>query len=82
MNHPDTAQLAKAAYERSGAQTHEEFVAFMRNSISVRTVRRWLSGDIPATGLAHLVLREIGNGWIPGSVPDGRKTLVFKSTRA
>lgn len=66
MRHPDVAGLANAAFARSGAKTHPEFVAlFPKEAIGLRTFRYWLAGERPATPLAMMVLREVAAGWLP-----------------
>lgn len=65
MKHPDTAKLAKAAFDATGCKTHGEFIAMMQGAIGVRTFRAWLAGERPAEALAQLVLRELVAGWRP-----------------
>lgn len=65
MKHPDTAELARRAFDATGLKTHGEFVAMMQGAIPLRTFRRWLAGDNPLDPLAQLVLREITAGWRP-----------------
>lgn len=66
MKHPDTAALAKAAFDATGCKTHGDFVNLMGGAIGLRTLRRWLAGEGPADPLAQLVLRELVAGWRPG----------------
>lgn len=65
MKHPETAALARAAFEATGAKSHGEFCAITGNAIALRTFRRWLAGEGPADPLAALVLRNIQKGWRP-----------------
>lgn len=67
MKHPETANLARAAYEASGAKTHTDFLAMLKGAVPLRTFRRWLAGDNPADALAQLVLREVRDGWRPSA---------------
>lgn len=67
MKHPETADLARRAYEASGAKTHGDFVDIMQGAIPLRTLRRWLAGESPLDGLASLVLREVAGGWKPSA---------------
>jgi hypothetical protein len=67
LKHPETAALARAAYDRSGAKNKDDFVAlFPNDAIGVRTFHYWLAGERPPTPLAVLVLREVAAGWLPG----------------
>lgn len=65
MKHPQTAQLAREAFEATGLRTHGEFVTMMQGAIPMRTFRRWLAGENPLDPLARLVLRELIGGWRP-----------------
>lgn len=66
MKHPDTAALAQAAFDASGCEKHEQFIAiFGEGTIGLRTFRGWLKGEQPAMPLAQLVLREFAAGWRP-----------------
>lgn len=65
MKHPDTARLAREAFEASGCKTHPEFVAVFHGAVGLRTFRGWLKGEQPAMPLAQLVLREFIAGWRP-----------------
>jgi hypothetical protein len=67
--HPDTAELAKAAYAESGCKSHPQFVAMFNGAISLRTFRAWLAGETPAAPLARLMLREFVAGWRPSCSP-------------
>lgn len=57
---PDTARLAKAAYERSGCKNHGEFAGLLR--IGVRTFRTRLAGDIDANDIIGFALEEVVAG--------------------
>lgn len=63
--HPETADLARRAYEASGCKTHPEFVAQFDGAVSLRSFRAWLAGEVPAAPLAQLMLREFVAGWRP-----------------
>ena len=63
--HPETAALAKRAYEASGCKTHPEFVALFGGALSLRSFRAWLAGEVPAAPIAQLLLREFIGGWRP-----------------
>jgi hypothetical protein len=65
MSHPETAKLAREAFDASGVKTHAEFTALLGDAIALRTFRRWLAGKGPADPLAQLVLREFIAGWRP-----------------
>jgi len=65
MKHVETATLAKAALEGSGAKSHGEFAAIY--GCGVRTLRAWLAGEKNAPGLAKVLLREAAKGWRPSS---------------
>ncbi len=65
MKHPDTAALARQAFDAAGVNTHGEFIALFGGAIALRTFRRWLAGEGPADPLAQLVLREFIAGWRP-----------------
>lgn len=65
MKHPDTAALARQAFEASGCKSHPEFIALFGGAIGLRTFRGWLNGEQPAMPLAQLVLREFVAGWRP-----------------
>lgn len=66
--HPETADLAKRAFEASGAKTHGEFCnLFGDKVIGLRTFRGWLKGENPAAPLAQMVLREFIGGWRPSA---------------
>lgn len=67
MKHPETAKLARAAFEATGLKTHGEFVDMMQGAIGLRTFRRWLAGEGPADPLAQMVLRELVAGWRPSA---------------
>ncbi|APZ81830.1 hypothetical protein vBEliSR6L_65 [Erythrobacter phage vB_EliS_R6L] len=66
--HPETADLARRAYEASGSRTHPEFVKLFGGAISLRSFRAWLAGEVPAAPLAQLMLREFVAGWRPTCV--------------
>ena len=63
--HPDTADLARAAYKASGCKTHGEFVGLFGDAVGLRTFRGWLKGEVPAAPVAQLMLREFIAGWRP-----------------
>jgi len=63
--HPDTADLARRAYEASGCRTHPEFISLFGGAVSLRSFRAWLAGEVPAAPLAQLMLREFVGGWRP-----------------
>lgn len=63
--HPETADLAKRAYEASGCKTHPEFIAQFGGALSLRSFRAWLAGEVPAAPLTQLMLREFVAGWRP-----------------
>lgn len=65
MKHPDTAALARSAFDASGAKSHPEFIGLFGGAIGLRTFRGWLAGEQPAAPLAQLVLREFVAGWRP-----------------
>lgn len=68
VKHPETADLAKQAYDASGCKTHREFVALFGGAIGLRTFRGWLAGEQPAQPLAALMLREFVAGWRPSCI--------------
>lgn len=68
MKHPDTADLAKRAFDRAcqtdpTIKTREDFAR--RLNVGDRTLYRWLKGDNPAMDVAAMVLREVADGWLP-----------------
>lgn len=66
MKHPQLAALAQAAFDKTGAKTHDEFCAlFPGDAIPKRTFRYWLAGERPASPPAMLILREVASGWLP-----------------
>lgn len=67
MKYPDTAALAQEAYDASGAKSHAEFVAIFHGALSLRTFRRWRSGDGPMGTFERLILREVRDGWRPSA---------------
>jgi hypothetical protein len=66
--HPETADLARRAYEASGCKTHDDFVALFGKAMSLRSFRGWLAGENPAAPIAQLVLREFIAGWRPSCI--------------
>jgi hypothetical protein len=67
MKHPETAQLARAAFQASGAKTYPEFLRLFDGAIATRTFADWMAGNKPAQPIAQLVLREVIAGWRPGN---------------
>ena len=67
MKHPETAQLARTAYEASGDASVPIFIARFKGAVGLRTFWGWLRGEHPATPLAALMLREFVAGWRPQS---------------
>lgn len=67
MKHPETAALARQAFDATQCKTHGDFVALMKGAVPLRTLRRWLAGDNPLDPLAQLVLRELIAGWRPSA---------------
>lgn len=65
--HPETAALAKAAFEASGCRTHQEFIDLFRGAVGLRTFRDWLAGTRAPMPLATMVLRAFVDGWRPTS---------------
>lgn len=65
MRYPETAALAKAAYEASGAESAPAFVAIFKGAIGLRTFWAWMRGEQPAKPMAELMLREFVAGWRP-----------------
>lgn len=65
IEHPETAKLAKKAYEKSGCRTHQEFCDLFGGAIGLRTFRGWLKGQNPAAPIATLLLSEFVMGWRP-----------------
>lgn len=63
--HPETADLARRAFEASGCESHPQFVRLFGDAISLRSFRGWLAGENPASPMAQLVLREFIAGWRP-----------------
>lgn len=63
MKYPGTAALAQRAYKTTGLKTHEEFADLIQ--VGIRSLRRWLAGEGPASPLAAMVLRNIAAGWKP-----------------
>lgn len=68
VKHPATRDLAVAAYEASGAKTHQQFCNLFGDAVGLRTFRGWLKGEQPAAPLAQLMLREFIAGWRPKHV--------------
>ena len=67
MKNPEVADLARRAFERSGAKTQKAFVAlFPGNAIGLRTFAGWIGGERPASPLAMMVLQAVADGWLPG----------------
>lgn len=65
MKHPETAALAKAAFESSGCKTQTAFAALFGDALGLRTFRAWIVGEVPAAPMAQLMLREFVAGWRP-----------------
>ena len=63
--HPETADLARRAFEASGCKTRQEFIDLFGTAIKMRTFDGWLSGKCPLPPLTALMLREFINGWRP-----------------
>lgn len=63
MKYPETAALAKAAFERSGCNTHREFADLI--CAGRRSFARWITGEGEARDISAMVLRNVAAGWMP-----------------
>jgi hypothetical protein len=63
--HPETKELATAAYKASQCTTHQQFCDLFGKAVGLRTFRGWLNGEQPAAPIAQLMLREFIAGWRP-----------------
>lgn len=68
--HPDTAALARKAFEASECKTHREFIAlFGEDVIGLRTFRGWLAGDYALPSITRMLLEAFIAGWRPACPP-------------
>lgn len=63
MKYPETAKMAQAAFDGSGATTHQEFADIFE--CGLRTFRAWLAGEKDPPRIAKMVLGQAAKGWRP-----------------
>ncbi len=73
MKHPETASLARSAFEASGSKSVSSFVSSFNGAIGLRTFWAWMRGEQPAAALAQLVLREYIAGWRPSQFAERKE---------